>query len=160
MNASVPFTAPLAPLGQRRRVVLLTFGGYALVLLVLALQSLFKLGDWILLLPIPLGMVATFIGGIQLMKPSRLGLPEGRDRTMDERQWQRLSQAHTVAYRILGMIFLLSTGYFYAAHGQNLPLPTSSFAWSTIWLGAAIFIPVLPTAILAWTEPDPAEGDA
>lgn len=40
MNATLPQPRPLAPLTARRRVVLTAFGGYALFLLTVALDSL------------------------------------------------------------------------------------------------------------------------
>lgn len=101
------------------------------------------------------GTLLTFIGGIQLMKPARLGLPEGRDRSLDERQWQRLSGAHITAYRLLGGLFLLAVLYLLLAFQHHLPTPSPRIAWMSLYLGAIIFVPALPAAVLAWTEPDP-----
>ncbi|GMA15851.1 hypothetical protein E5F05_06710 [Deinococcus metallilatus] len=157
MNATLPQPRPLAPLATRRRLVLMAVGGYTLFLLTVGLDSAFGLPDG-LLIPLALvSMLLLFRGGIQLMKPSRLGLPEGRDHQMDERQWQRLAQAHITAYRLLGALFLLAVVYFLLAFKHHLPTPSTSFAWMSLYLGAIIFIPALPTAILAWTEPDPLE---
>ena len=102
-----------------------------------------------------LGMLVMTLGLLPLFKPSRLGLPEGRNWQMDERQWQRLSEAHLLAYRLLGALFMLSAFYFYLGHKNGaLPLPTSNYAWLIIYMGAIFFIPALLNMILAWTEPD------
>lgn len=52
------------------------------------------------------GYAADRAGAMPLMKPSRLGRPEGRNREMDERQWQQRSQAHL---RALGVVWAAST---------------------------------------------------
>ncbi|GAA5533615.1 hypothetical protein [Deinococcus aluminii] len=161
MNATLPQPPqtqprPLAPLANRRRLVLMACGGYALFLLAVALDSAFGLPDGLMIALALVGMLLFIRGSIPLTKPSRLGLPGGRDHQMDERQWQRLSQSHVTAYRLLGALFLLAVLYFLvAAQNGFLPTPSTSFAWMSLYLGAAIFIPVLPAAILAWTEPDP-----
>jgi len=139
---------------MRRRIVLTAFGGYAFVLLVNLLHGLDGVPEGLWKGLAGLGLVLTMLGAIPLMSPSRIGLPEGRDRDMDERQWQRLSQAHIRAYRVLGLVLLLGGLYLQIAHRWHLPLPTPHFNWLTLWPGAALLIPALPTAILAWTEPD------
>lgn len=136
----------------------MSLGGYAFAILAYLAYEVVKGNEWPFVISSLAGMIIMAFGAIQLMKPARLGLPEGRDHTLDERQWQQLSKAHMTAYRILGIIFMLATLYFYVAHKDtHLPLPSRSYAWATIWLGAVMFIPALPTAILAWTEPDPVE---
>lgn len=157
MNAALPQPRrprPLAPLATRRRVVLTASLGYALFLLTVTLDSVYGLPDVLLLVCGVGGTLLTFLGGVQLLRPARLGLPEGGDRHLDERQWQRLSQAHITAYRLLGAVFLLAVLYFLMAFKNHLPVPSSSLAWMSISLGAILFIPSLPNAVLAWTEPD------
>lgn len=157
MSAALPsHSRPLAPLTQRRRYVGLAIGGYALAILCYLAYELIRGNEWPFVIGSLVGMTLAAFGAIQLMTPARLGLPQGRDHSLDERQWQQLSRAHMTAYRILGVIFMLATLYFYLAHrNAHLPLPAHSYAWATIWLGAVLFIPALPTMILAWTEPDP-----
>lgn len=155
MNATLPRPRPLAPLSTRRRVVLLACGGYALAVLVTLLGGVLRLPEALWASLALLGMVLAFFGAVQLMKPARLGLPEARDRHIDERQWQRLSQAHMGAYRVLAVVFLLGTLYLLIAYPDHLlPLPTDDFGWTLLWFGAVLLIPSLPGAILAWTEPD------
>ncbi|MFC3832199.1 MULTISPECIES: hypothetical protein [Deinococcus] len=155
MNAGLASSRPLAPLSRRRRVVLLATGGYTVLILSIVIQELLASRSVVWLVLAVAGLVMVILGSVQLMRPARLGLPEGRDRDLDERQWQRLAQAHITAYRVLGVAFLLGSLYFYLAHNNgSLPLPTQPFAWMTIWMGAVLFIPTLPTTILAWTEPD------
>lgn len=152
MSATRPQPTTLATLSQRRRLVMLAVGGYALAILA---QELLHLGDGLWVVIAVLGMLLTMTGAIQLMQPRRLGLPEGRDPHLDERQWQIVARAHTTAYRILGVAFILGSLYFYAAHKfGHLPLPTQDFTWLTIYIGAILFIPTLPTIVLAWMEPD------
>lgn len=155
MSAALSTPRPLAPLARRRRLVLMAGIGYALFLSMVALASVVSLPDAVLIAGSLVGLVLAFMGGIQLMKPSHLGLPEGRAAHLDERQWQRLSQAHILAYRLLGALFLLAVFYFLLAFKNgHLPIPRSDFAWFSVYLGAILFVPALPTAILAWTEPD------
>lgn len=157
MMTQTHYPRPLAPLARRRRLVLMTVGGYALALAVALLYSATQPGnEWPFVVGSVLGLVVMAAGALPLYRPSRLGLPEGRDSHLDERQWQRLSQAHMTAYRMVGGFFLLACLYFYAAHqpDRHLPLPSTSYAWALIWVGAVSFLPLLPTLVLAWTEPD------
>ncbi|SEJ91753.1 hypothetical protein SAMN04488058_1367 [Deinococcus reticulitermitis] len=155
MSADLPRFRPLAPRRLRRRLVLTMGLGYGLYLGTVALSSAAALPPAALIAGALLGLGLMFAGGIRLMKPSRLGLPEGRVHELDERQAQRLAQMHILAYRLLGALFMLAALYFTLAfrNGQ-LPIPRSDFAWTSVYLGAILLIPVLPTAILAWTEPD------
>lgn len=156
MNATLPTPRPLAPLAKRRRLILLAVGGYALAIASYLAYEAFRASSGLpFVVGSLVGMLVMMSGLIPLLKPSRLGLPEGRNWQMDERQWQRLSEAHLLAYRLLGAVFMLSAFYFYLGHKNGtLPLPTSNYAWLTIYMGAIFFIPALPTMILAWTEPD------
>lgn len=154
MNAALSHPRLLTPLNKRRRVVALALGGYLLFVLSVALQSLDVLPISLFALLSVAGAFLTGGGGMQLMKPSNFGLPEGTDRQLDERQWQQIARAHVLAYRGLGLFFVLCVIYFVAAQQQHLPVPTTELAWACILLGAVIFVPILPTAILAWTEPD------
>ncbi|SMB95906.1 hypothetical protein [Deinococcus hopiensis] len=84
--------------------MLATSGGEALVLPVNLLFALVGVpeGGWVG----RAGYAADRAGAMPLMKPSRLGRPEGRNREMDERQWQQRSQAHL---RALGVVWAAST---------------------------------------------------
>ncbi len=156
MNATTSMPRPLAPLSRRRRLVMLALGGYALALISYLLYEVVRpASEGPFVAGSLLGMVVMAAGSIPLYRPAYLGLPKGRDRHLDERQWQRLKQAHVLAYRLLGAVFLIAAFYFYLGYENGtLPVPSTSYAWLTIYMGAVNFIPTLPTMILAWTEPD------
>ncbi|WP_102125557.1 hypothetical protein [Deinococcus planocerae] len=156
MNATLPRPRPPAPLAARRRVVLLAVGGYLLMLLGTGLRAVPGVSDWLWGPLSLLGLVTAWAAAFQLMLPVRLGLPYLKAPGLDERQWQRLAQAHVSAYRVVGILILLGYLYFQTAdRGHSLPVPRDSFTWTALWSGAMLLICALPGALLAWTEPDP-----
>ncbi|WP_161883565.1 hypothetical protein [Deinococcus alpinitundrae] len=148
---------PLASLARRRTIVMIAVAGYLLVLFALLLFMTTRVSHDVIVTLVAIGVLISLVGALPLWRPSRLGLPEGRDATMDERQWQRLSQAHVSAYRLVGGALVLSGAYFVL----GFPLPTSHLLPSSHVVGNLVFsalmliIPILPTAILAWNEPEP-----
>ena len=78
------------------------------------------------------------------------------DRPLDERQRLVRDRAYRLAYYVLTLLFgALSLGALYAASNDD--------AWSSVRV-ATLFVPwltflpgSLPTAVVAWTEPDPPE---
>lgn len=152
---------PLAPLAERRRVVVLTavsFLGYA-TLMILAL----RLGtpgvpDGTLRSFAYMSLLLTFVFGHRLYFPRTLGLPGLDDGRLDERQRVVVMQARTAAYWVVSLLFVFGTIYLTLASGQGWPMPAGQDTWQLIATTVSLLAGALPTAILAWTEPDlPAE---
>lgn len=142
--------APLLPLVRRRARVLTTYLGY--LSMTLAWSFIEKPWHWILVVLLGVLTLLAFSG---LLQPrSKLGTSDGLDQELDERQLQIRNVGYLNAYRGLGFLVVLFAIYYYIAGDTGWWLPTTelertAFFWGT-W-GVALS---LPTAILAWTEPD------
>ncbi len=77
-------------------------------------------------------------------------------RTLDERQ--RLARDHAFSLGLSIISVVLTVTWVYAMFAAMLDwwLPTSSQLWKVIWLPAMLTYG-LPTAIIAWLEPDSLE---
>jgi hypothetical protein len=75
------------------------------------------------------------------------------DACIDERQRQVRDQAYRPAYIALATIALLTVVYLGFATKFNFPLPVS-FWLDSMLNGVTFIIASLPTAIVAWGEPD------
>jgi hypothetical protein len=112
---------------------------------------------WVLVIPLGLGAVWAMS---MLLAPSLLGVSDGADADLDERQIQARNRAYVWAYRLMAAGVMLAALYYMIATDSGWWLPrewnaVQAFFWG-VWLLAA----TLPTAILAWTEADPPSADA
>lgn len=80
---------------------------------------------------------------------------------LDERQQAVRGQAYQTAYRILTglVIFLLGLYVSIGSFNAQWFLPRDFFAWIIVFFGLAILITSLPSAVFAWTEPDPQDEE-
>ena len=141
--------SPLLPLAQRRIRVVVTYLGF--LLMTFAWSFIEKPWHWLLVVPMGILMLLAFSGLVQTHK---MGTSDGADGELDERQLQVRNVGYLNAYRGLGFLVVLFALYYYIAGDTGWWLPTTenertAFFWGT-W-GVAL---TLPTAILAWTEPD------
>lgn len=139
----------------RRALVVACYLGYAGMVGAWALLD----HPWRWLFVVPLGLCAIWAMGT-LLAPAMLGVSDGADADLDERQIQSRNRAYLWAYRTLGASVMLAALYYMIATDAGWWLPRSwnelqAFFWG-VWLLAA----TLPTAILAWTEADPPPSDA
>lgn len=144
---------PPAPLTRRRFSVPLGYGAWALLLLASALGLLGmggSLGKWadVLALISILGCVLTLAAAS--------GLPNSKNLQLDEREQSRVTWAYASAYRLwLGVAGVLMLGYVVIdLTGFDLDWPHTNL-FGTLPLPGFICAYTLPTALLAWTEPDP-----
>lgn len=155
-----------SPLGSRRRhrlAVLALYVGYPSVVGLLWLGSQLHRG-WsplraALTVPLALSVVAVLVGGFILLSRPAINLPNIADRDLDERQRQVRDRAYRIAYRLAGgALFLVSLITFVALSAGRPVAPTPESAQAAFW-GVFIVVTTLPTAIIAWTEPDPHDHD-
>lgn len=158
MNSAFPQTA-LEPQSYRRKTVIAYALALALILVSGALRSYGASPSYRnsflefayvfpMLLAVALGIYA-FAG----LGPRGMALPRmtahGSADHLDEREKGRLMQAQLTAQRIYaGLAALTMLTYVFTGDGF-IRFPAWSFAVFTIGL-----VTYLPTAILAWTEPD------
>ena len=140
----------------RRRLVIAMYAGYAALLVVtyLGYTSVPRWPSWLAILAI-ITFLATGYGFVRVaMSPGYVA--DTLDRHLDERQRLVRDRAYRVAYYgISAAMLVLSLVVLYAAGDDQ--------SWSTLrqlapfgpWL--AFVVGSLPTAIVAWSEPDAAE---
>ncbi|MGB6728245.1 MAG: hypothetical protein WBE74_20305 [Terracidiphilus sp.] len=91
--------------------------------------------------------------------------PEANEIRSDERELNRRNDAHFVAYRILGVMFVAAfvLDFFNSSESQilalaGIPAPTVHKAIQVLLQAGYILFLTLPAAILLWTEPDMEEA--
>jgi hypothetical protein len=109
-------------------------------------------------------VLAVAFGGVFLHSLVRLGLGHkpwnitGKpDAELDERQVQLRNRVYYLAYGLLSIILGVGLFYWYIATDAarlELWLPRSSFEAAAVFWGLLILLSSLPTAVLAWLEPD------
>jgi hypothetical protein len=141
------------PRSRRRALVVATYTGFAAFMVVMY-RGYTAEPRW----PAPLAIIAVILFVATAAAFIRLVTAPGYaadtvDRRLDERQRLVRDRAYRVAYYMLTLLFGgLSLGILYAAASDD--------AWSSVRV-AALFLPwltflpgSLPTAVVAWTEPD------
>ena len=104
---------------------------------------------------IPFGFACILAMGLLLM-PHALGVSDGADELLDERQLQRRNKTYLDAYRILGLLVMFAALYFYiAATSGKWWLPKNEYEMNVIFWGTMLLTITLPTALTSWSEPDP-----
>lgn len=148
-----PLHGPV-PRAARRLLVLVAYVGYAL--LVLAWSFLPAPAKWLLIAP--LGLAVITAAGM-LLAPRLLGISDGADNELDERQLAARNRTYLAAYRVLGVLALLSALYYMVATSDGKWwLPRTDRETQALFWGVWLVAVTLPAALAAWTEPDPLEG--
>ena len=140
----------------RRRLVVATYAGWLVIVVMAKLVSLASSGGfW------PIWLVAIASSMVQvtwLVRRTYINAPQLKDAELDERLVQVRNQAFRTAYRVFGVVAiigLLLTSFALTTQPNN----QGSFNALVILLGVGLLGGTLPTIILAWREPDPAEPE-
>lgn len=161
MNTVVP-VHPLPTQARRRQIVTVYAAGLLTALTVFLLRltgsfdAVFEAWRGPILATLALATAAILVGVAHLAFPDRLGLPRADAAYLDERQASRIAQANSLAYRWVVKVLLFGVVLF-VFFGTSLPAFERLDGLQGVALLTLLFIPFLPTAILAWTEPDTAE---
>jgi hypothetical protein len=142
--------APLLPRRARRAVVATCYLGYVAMIACWAVlpQPL----RWFLVVPLALACVLAM--GLLLI-PYVLGISDGPDKLLDERQIHRRNETYLNAYRGLGALVVLGSAYATLAAGNDRLWAPSTSQTQAIAYGTLLVALTLPTAIGSWAEPDP-----
>ena len=98
---------------------------------------------------VPLSIVIFFLAGFRLRKLTRK-MADAPDPKLDERERSVRDRAHRLAYRFLGILFML---YFTLASGVFIQLPRLDPKQSVgVGFVALLLMGTLPMSIIAWTE--------
>lgn len=116
-------------------------------------------GEWIWILLLVATVPAALVNLLTFtaLKASIQNLADKKAAELDERQESVWHRAHYLSYKILGITLLIAMAYVLIAvllfPGQ-LWLPAGGeflFVWAILFF----LFSTLPTAVAAWTEPDP-----
>lgn len=146
---------PAPSLGRtiRRALVLATYLGYMVLVAMFWARSVRDLPDWFLLLILVPGFVTllSFAG----LYTSTYSMADQPDKRLDERQRMVRDRAYRFAYQALAAVFLVAALYAYIAlDSGSLWFPRTSNQLNAFFWGAMLLATTLPTAVIAWTEPD------
>ncbi len=160
LDSAQPLVADYGSLGTRRRRVIALYAGFAGLFPTYALAHgahdiVVKLA-WLGITGIAFGFFC--YGFYTLLQRTFINSPNVSDDAIDERQRDRRNRAVFIAYRALAMSVAIVP--FWVLVATTAPQWTwlrdpnlLAFAsWALLLAGIT-----LPTAILAWTEPDPLE---
>jgi uncharacterized membrane protein len=142
----------------RRRVVVAMYGTWLLVALVVILGVQAQ-GITAVLGVLAVGALVTMtISVLWLGRRTYVNSPQLPDRELDERLVQIKNQAYRTAFQIftafVAVAWPLSLLILY-----NDPRGHGAARALVIVAGVGLLVTTLPTAIVAWREPDPAEPD-
>lgn len=145
------FQVPLLKQSTRRWLVIGCYGGYALLILAWIFVAPSALRSVSLLV---IGLICVICMGLLLM-PNILGISDGDQALLDERQRNFRNAMYVRAYQILGVVLLGIGLYGYiASDSKTWWLPQSSLELQGVFWGLWLFVMTLPAALIAWLEPD------
>jgi hypothetical protein len=139
---------------MRRRLVLGTYGGWLVIAAIDVLLSS-RSKSWFTAMDLVVIASSVFqIVWFVWLGRTYVNAPQLADAELDERLLQVKNQAYRMAYRVLAPVavggWLVSLGIL-----QLEPSDLSRVVATVLVFGVAMLAGTLPTAIVAWREPDP-----
>lgn len=153
MNTTITSKVEYLPRSRRRLLVAVALAGYPVAMAVLAGLKHTGLNRWLILalfLVVLLPTVATLAVGYRYAR----GRIDGRAARLDERDLALRQQAYALSHRVLAAILILATAVteVYLTSGNTLQLDANTFLPAMMWV--IVYIPALPSLMLAWIETD------
>ncbi len=148
----------ILPQRSRRLAVLGAFLGYPLLVIgytLLVLTDRVPITVWA---PIAIALMAVSLIGVAIT------YSWARTRTelaalLDERQRAMLDRAHVIGYGVLGTVIVALSGVLAVMASFGGPVIVTMEGLTPFFIALGLYLPMLPSAILAWIEPDPAADD-
>jgi hypothetical protein len=140
----------------RRRLLIATYAAWIAVALIVKLLSFGPLPPfWLTQILLWANLI---IQGVWVGRRTIISTPALKDAELDERLVQIRNAAFRTAFRAFALVALI--GWIAAISAVQLQPNNEGFlnAW-LIFFGVALLASTLPTAIVAWREPDPAEPE-
>jgi hypothetical protein len=144
----------------RRRVVVGTYAGWLLIVAITRLVTL-PIPGWVtpgFLVFLGLALLNSLIGVFWLNRRTYINTPALGDVELDERLIQIRNQAYRRAFQVFAPVALIGYPLTWAAL-QLQPNVQGQINAFIIFSGVTLLATTLPTAIVAWREPDPAEPE-
>ena len=142
------------PRSRRRALVAIALAGYPVAVAALAVLKHTSLNRWLILAVFLLLLLPTVITLLVGYRYAR-GRIDGRRARLDERDLALRQQAYALSHRVLAAILIVATAVteIYLTSGNTLRLDANSVLPATMWV--IVYIPALPSLMLAWIETDP-----
>ncbi len=145
----------------RRKVVIAMYGSWLLIPLgfVLSFQARGSNLKHAVVGALAIGAVAIVtVSSVWLGRRTYVNSPQLPDSELDERLVQVKNQAYRTAFRIFGALVLIAWPLSLLLL-VNIPGGNGITGTFMIFGGVALLMTTLPTAVVAWREPDPAVPD-
>jgi hypothetical protein len=153
MNTTITRGIEYLPRSRRRLLVTVALAGYPVAVAALAALKHTSLNRWlilVLLLVLLLPTLATLAVGYRYAR----GRIDGRGARLDERDLALRQQAYALSHRVLAAILIAATAIteIYLTSGNTLRFDANAFWPVAIWV--IVYLPALPSLMLAWIETD------
>ena len=153
MNATFTSKVEYLPRSRRRLFVAVALAGYPLAVAVLVALKHTSLNRWLILalfLLVLLPTAATLAVGYWYAR----GRIDGRAARLDERDLALRQQAYALSHHVLAAILIAAAAIteLYLTSGNTLRLDANTVLPATLWV--IVYIPALPSLMLAWIETD------
>ena len=146
------------PRRTRRLVVLQTFLGYPMLVAgytFLVLTDRVPLALWA---PVAIALMALSLIGVAIVYNWARPRTDSAAR-LDERQRAMLDRSHVIGYGVLGIVIALLSGALALVASFDGPIIVTMEGLTPFLIALGLYLPILPSAILAWIEPDPAADE-
>ena len=138
---------------RRRLVVVVALVGYPVAVAVLAGLKHTSLNRWLVLALFILALLPTVAALLVSYRYAR-GRIDGRRARLDERDRALRQQAYALSHHLLATILTVTAAVtvIYLTSGNVLRLNANNVVPATMWV--IVYIPALPSVMLAWIETD------
>ena len=140
----------------RRLAVVAFYGGYAAVVAVLWGRAAAGAPSWLSAFSIVPGVA--MLAGMVVLSSKAAGVYDVANQPpdkLDERQQRVGDHAYRVSYWVVGAALIVGVVYVQVATDAGWWLPRSDGAMQALTWATILLTGWLPTAAVAWTEPDP-----
>jgi hypothetical protein len=153
VNTATTTEIEYLPRSRRRAIAAVALAGYPVAVAVLAALKHTSLNRWLILALFLLLLLPTLVTLAISYRYAR-GRIDGRCARLDERDLALRQQAYALSHRVLAVILIAATAIteIYLTSGNTLRLDASNFWPATTWV--IVYIPALPSLMLAWIETD------
>jgi hypothetical protein len=153
VSATIISKVEYLPRSRRRLLVAVALAGYPVAVAALAALKHTGLNRWLILalfILLLLPAVATLAIGYRYAR----GRIDGRRARLDERDLALRQQAYALSHRVLTAILIAATAIteIYLTSGNTLRLDANTFWPAAMWV--IVYLPALPSLMLAWIETD------
>lgn len=153
VNTTIGSQVEYLPQTRRRLLVAVALVGYPLAAALLAGLKHTGLNRWVILVIFFVLLLPTVVTLLVSYRYAR-GRIDGHRARLDERDLALRQQAYALSHRVLAVVLVAATAIaeIYLTSGNTLRFDANTFWPVTAWV--IVYIPALPSLMLAWIETD------